>query len=171
MVSEVAVSQRSRGWEYGCLIASVVAGVALVISYSQHQQVVQLSTQLAAANGQSDKLQRQVSVQAADLQRQSSVIQAEAKPDLPISVGFRSAFLGPPGALVMEIRNNSGAELEVAAIFSSNATGLTQQRDIALAPNVVTQLGSSQGWAFVPGQRIAFRNANFRPAEYVVPQK
>jgi hypothetical protein len=54
-----------------------------------------LQQQLAVANNQSTSLQQEVTQQAADLQRQSNVIQAEAKPDLPLSVEFRKALLGP----------------------------------------------------------------------------
>jgi len=183
MVSDVMVGGRSKTWEYAFLVAAAVAGAATVIAYWQHQQVIQLTGALATANNQSAQLQQQlastsnqsaqlqqqVAQQTADLQRQSTVIQAEAKPDLPLSVGFRPALFGT--GLVMELRNNSGSQLEVAAAFTSEATGLTQQRNIVLAPNLVLQLGSAQGWAFVPGQRITFRNMNYRPAEIVVPQR
>lgn len=182
MVSAVMIGQRSRAWEYASLVASVVAVVALAAAYWWHQQVIQLTGDLAAANGQlqtlqqqlaaannqSISLQQEVTQQDADLRRQSNVIQAEAKPDLPLSIGFRKAFLGP--GLVMELRNNSGAQLEIAAAFTSPATGLTQQRSIVLPSNVVMQFGSAQGWAFVAGQRITFRNVNYRPAEVAVPQ-
>lgn len=169
MVSDVMVGSRSKTWEYAFLVAAAVAGAAIVIAYWQHQQVIQLTAALAAENNQSAQLQQQVAQQTADIQRQSTVIQAEAKPDLPLSVGFRPALFGT--GLVMELRNNSGSQLEVAAAFSSEATGLTQQRNIVLAPNLVLQLGSAQGWAFVPGQRITFRNVHYRPAEVVVPQR
>ena len=175
MVADVMGGQRSKVWEYTFLIAAVVAGTAIVIAYWQHQQVVQLTADLAAANNRATTLQQQVEVassqvaqQTADLQRQSKIIQAEAKPDLPLSIGFRRAILGT--GLVMELRNNSASQLEVAAAFTSEATGMTQQRNIVLPPNIVMQFGSAQGWAFVPGQRIMFKNVNYRPAEVVVPQ-
>jgi hypothetical protein len=69
----------------------------------------------------------------------------------------------------MELRNSSGSQLEVAAAFTSPATGLTQQRSIVLPSNVVMQFGAAQGWAFVAGQHITFRNVNYRPGEFVVP--
>ena len=154
MATEVSVA-RSKASDHGLIIAvSLVAVVAILGYWQEHQQVTQL--------------RQQVAQQASNLQRQSTVIQAEAKPDLPLSVGFRHAILGT--GLVMELRNNSGSQIEVGAAFTSEATGLTQQRNIVLPANLVVQLGSSQGWAFVPGQHIAFKNANFRPAEYVVPQ-
>jgi hypothetical protein len=160
---------RSKASEYGLLIAvALVASGAIIAYWQEHQQVMQSASALASANEHVSQLQQQVAQQANDLQHQSTVIQAEAKPDLPLSIGFRRAILGT--GLVMELRNNSGSQIEVGAAFTSEATGLTQQRNIVLPPNLVVQLGSSQGWAFVPGQRIVFRNVSYRPSEVVVPQ-
>jgi hypothetical protein len=133
----------------------------------QYQRAAQLTIALSAADTQSTQLQQQLAQATAQMQRQAAQMQVEAKPDLPLSIGFRRAILGT--GLVMELRNNAGSELEVAAVFISGATDQTQRRNLVLAPSRVVQFGSAEGWAFVPGQRIAFSNVNYRPAEIVVP--
>jgi len=174
MASDANVASPSNVWKLTTLTTLIVAAIAIVAAYMQYQKVTRLSAALDRVNQQSAQLQQQVAQlqqenaqQGADLRQQSNTIVAEAKPDLPLSVRFRRAILS--AGLVMELRNNSASQLEVAAAFTSAATGLTERREIVLPPNRIMQLGAAQGWAFADGQRIEFRNVSYRPAQVVVP--
>ena len=181
MTTDIISARRaSRSWGFAALAAAIIAAIAIAMGYQEHLKIGQLSAALESANAGSAQLRQQVSQlqlqvseleqkasqQTAALQSQSSVIQAEAKPDLPLSVGFRAALLGT--GRVMILRNNSGRYLDLAVIVTSTATGLVQRREVGLPANRVVQLGSAQGWSLVPGQRVVFRNADFRPGAVVV---
>jgi hypothetical protein len=103
--------------------------------------------------------------------RQSASLQTSlaeaAKPDLPLMISFRPAILG--NGLVAVFRNTSSTQLEVAAAFSSEATGIRRGASMVIPANAVTEIGYAQGWAFAAGQRIRLTNGEFRPAEYQVP--
>jgi hypothetical protein len=173
MVSDAVSINRTPRFDMPFIVVCLVAVAASVVAYMQYQRATQLTAALATANDQSAQLHQQIAhassqiqQQSAQMQQQVSELRAEAKPDLPLSVGFRPAILGT--GLVMELRNNSASELEIAAVFSSEATGQHQQRNLVLPPNRIVQLGSSEGWAFEPGQRITFSNTNYRAAGFVV---
>lgn len=180
MVADVHSKNHSRGWEFATLGALIAAAVAIAFGYLQYQKVQQLSTALESANGReaqvkqqlasvndhARQLEQQLAQQASAIQRQFATIEAEAKPDLPLSVGFRHAVLA--NGLVMELRNNSSVELQVAVIVSSSATGLGQQKPVALPPNRIVELGPPL-WSIAAGDRVQFRNINFRPRELRVP--
>lgn len=89
------------------------------------------------------------------------------KPDLPVSLGFRPALLG--SGLVGVFKNTSSSSLEVAAIFSSPATGSRQEANLVIPPNGVKEIGHAEGWPFAPGQHIKLTNNRYRTAEYEVP--
>lgn len=161
--TQTATEPRATGmprfWQFATLGALVVAAVGIGGMYLERQKVAQEGADIRQ---QSSVIQ----AQATDLQRQSAAIQAEAKPDLPLSYGFRRAILGTGN--VMLLRNNSATPLDLAVIVTSAATGLVQRREVDVPADRTIQLGPVQGWTFVPGQHVAFRNVNFRPAEILV---
>lgn len=138
-------STSSSFWQYATLAALVVAAIAVGVGYLRYQKEQQLSAAVA---------------------QQAATIQAEAKPDLPLSVGFRRALIGTGRVLVL--RNNSASDLDLAVIVRSDATGLVQRRELDVPANRVIQLGPAQGWSFAPGQRVVFRNVGFRPGVITV---
>jgi len=152
MVTDVLPRSTSKFWQFTTLAALIVAAVGIGALYLQRQKVTQQSSVIQA--------------QATDLQRQSAAIQAEAKPDLPLSYKFRAALIGT--GLVLMLRNNSANDLDLAVIVSSAATGLIQRREVSVPADRWVQLGPQQGWSFVPGQRVVFKNVNFRPGVIAV---
>jgi hypothetical protein len=153
MAIEAAPLNRATRFDAPFIVVCAVAVAACIVAYLQYQRAIQLTADLAAAK--------------AHTREQATVLQAESKPDLPLSVGFRPAILG--ASLVMELRNNSASELEIAAVFSSDATGQLQRRNLVLPPNRIVNVGSSEGWAFAPGQRVTFSNASYRAVDVIVP--
>ncbi len=100
------------------------------------------------------------------LMMRSQLMQA-AKPDLPVSLSFRSPLLG--SGLVGIFKNTSSSPLEIAAVFSSPATGSRREANLVLPPNGVKEIGHAEGWPFAAGQHIKLTNSQYRPAEYEVP--
>jgi len=90
-----------------------------------------------------------------------------SKPDLPVSVSFRAALMG--SGLVAIFKNNGTKAIEVAAEFTSTATGTKRSANLVLEPNLARQIGHAEGWPFAAGQHIRLTNNQFRPAEYEVP--
>lgn len=163
-----------RAWRLGTGLAALVAVALGAWGYLQSQQVGQLTQQ----NGQltqrvvqlSSALSSQQAV-AAQLQQQVSdrsvALKEEAKRDLPISVSYHPALLGP--GLVAVFRNNSTEPLEMAAVFSSSATGQQREAHLVVQAGGVQAFGHGEGWAFSSGQHITLSNSQFRALELVVP--
>jgi hypothetical protein len=84
-----------------------------------------------------------------------------------VSLSFRRSLLG--NGLVAVFRNNGGQTLELAATFSSPATGQRRETQIIIPSGMVKEIGQQQGWEFTSGHQIALNNGQFRPALYVVP--
>jgi phage shock protein A len=142
------------------IIAFVLVGLAAIaaaawasIEYKRANQLAaQLSTtktQIDQLQGQTEQLQGQIGQlqgQIAQLQQQAgqaaSRLQQSAKPDLPVTISFRQALLG--SGMVATFKNFSASPLEVAAVFSSQATGQEQRRNLVLAPKGVNHWASAR---------------------------
>jgi len=153
MVTDPRPRGASRFWQYATLAALIVATVGIGTLYLERQKVAQQASVIQA--------------QTADMSRQATMLQAEAKPDLPLTVWFRRAVFGAGD--VMTVRNNSANALDLALIVASNATELVQRRELLIQPNRLAMLGPAQRLVLAPGQRIVFRTAGFKQAVYVVP--
>jgi len=153
MVTDRRPRDASRFWKYSAVAALIVAAVGIGTLYLERQKVAQESSVIQA--------------QDAAMSRQATMLQAEAKPDLPLTVWFRRAVFGAGD--VMTVRNNSGNPLDLALIVASNATGLVQRRELLIQPNRFAMLGPAQRLVLAPGQRVLFRTAGFKQAVYVVP--
>jgi hypothetical protein len=153
MVTDRRPSDASRFWKFSAVAALIVAAVGIGTLYLERQKVAQQSSVIQA--------------QEAAMSRQATMLQAEAKPDLPLTVWFRRAVFGAGD--VMTVRNNSGNPLDLALIVASNATGLVQRRELLIQPNRLAMLGPAQRLVLAPGQRVLFRTAGFKQAVYVVP--
>lgn len=143
----------SRFWQFATLGALIVAAVGIGALYLERQKATQQSSVIQA--------------QAADMSRQATMLQAEAKPDLPLTVWFRRAVFGTGD--VMTVRNNSANPVDLALIVASSATGLVQRRELLIQPNRLALLGPTQRLVLASGQRVVFRTAGFKQAVYVVP--
>lgn len=131
--------------------ASLSKAEAQIITLNS--QVANLQTRIAQISNANSALEQKVT--------------AESKLDLPISVSFRKAVLGP--GLVASFRNNSGRAIEVAVRLVSQNTGQQRQAQLVLAPGQTQEIGYAQGWQFTAGQRIGMENENFRPMVVPVP--
>ena len=74
-----------------------------------------------------------------------------------------------PFGLVAVFKNNSSSPLEVAATFSSQATGVTREANLVISGNGLKEIGHAEGWPFAAGQHIRLTNNQYRPADYDVP--
>ena len=167
MLSSTASIGRASRLDTPFIAVCLVAVTATVFAFLQHQKAIHLADMLTTANDQSQQLRGQIAQLSTELRRESTQLTAEAKPDLPITMGFRPAILGQ--GLVMELRNNSGSDIEVAAVFSSDVTGQNQRRNLVLPANRILSFGSNEGWAFEPGQHVSLSNTSYRPGTWVVP--
>lgn len=129
-----------------------------------HDETLSLSAQLAAAMADAKQAHSDAAASEAqattDEQHLQTQLAAEARPDLPVSVQFRKALLGP--GLVGVFRNDSGKTLEFTLDLQSDVTGHHVRRAVVLNPNQFIEIGAKQGWPFAPGQRITLENPAYR---------
>src|SRR5258708_4348118 len=115
-----------------------------------------LSSDILACNERSCHLSRclkewvQLSTATADAQQahtqanaEQQLLVKEARPDLPITMGFRPSLLGNGKVAVMQ--NISNSEIEVTLDVMSPATGLTFHKALVIEPHGVQQLGKAEG--------------------------
>jgi hypothetical protein len=138
-------------------VSSVVAVGALLWGLNERQNVSALTAELNSAHSTNQSLVNEANAK----------LHALSKHDLPVNVSFHPALLG--NGLVATFKNNSGNQLEVAAVFISESTGQTKETNLVLPASDTQEIGYAQGWAFAKGQHVKLSNGNFRPAEYVVP--
>jgi hypothetical protein len=91
----------------------------------------------------------------------------KAKPDLPISVSFRKAVIGP--SLVAQIHNNSDTTIKVLVEASSQTTGTAKAADFVIGARGTREFGWGEGWQFVPGENIRIHNGDYADMTVKVP--
>lgn len=183
-----------KAWRIATFILAVVAASAGVYGFTQHNEVVSLtaqlataaadakqahdtasnlSTQLAAAaadakqaHSTADATAAQASAEQQQLQSTEAKLAAETRPDLPVNLSFRKALLS--AGLVGVFRNTSGNELEFTLDLESAASGRHIRKAVVLNPNGILQIGAHEGWPFAPGQRYVLNNPAYRPVVGVV---
>ena len=133
-------------------LACALAVVAGVGNFKQYDQVNALSDQVAT-------LQRQ-------LQMAQSRLVAEGRPDLPVSLHFRKAFLFDGDVAVLQ--NLSRDTLEITLDVESAATGLHTRKVFVINGGGRSEFGPHEGWAFAPGQRVTLNNPAYRPLEHTL---
>ncbi len=88
-------------------------------------------------------------------------------PQLPISVGYRSALMG--SGLVGQFKNNSSRYLTV--IMSAYNPSLNQSKNFRLdiAPNETKEIGHMEGWVFASGDIVTISHDEYKTAEFKIP--
>jgi len=147
-------SNPARVWKLATGLSVILAAVGI--------GAARIESQRAARLADSVKSQQQLVVSL-----QARLVEAE-KPSLPIALTFRPALMG--SGLVGMFRNVSSSQLEIAATFSSQATGMLRQANLVIPANATKEIGHAEGWAFASGQHVQLTNIRFRPAVYEVPQ-
>jgi outer membrane murein-binding lipoprotein Lpp len=160
--------------------SKIIAGVALVLAiaagggtFTEYNTAKDLTAQLNSATADVQRLREQLAAATADAQQahtqasaEQQLLVKEARPDLPITMGFRPSLLG--NGKVAVIQNISNGEIEVTLDVLSPATGLTFHRALVIEPHRVQQLGKSEGWEFATGQQVRLNNPKYRPAGWTV---
>ena len=160
--------------------SKIIAGVAVVlamasgaITFSEYNTAKELTVQLNAATADAQKLREQLAAATQDAQQahtqasaEQQLLVKEARPDLPITMGFRPSLLG--NGKVAVIQNISNSEIEVTMDVVSPATGLTFHRALVIDAHRVQQLGKAEGWEFAAGQQVRLNNPKYRPAGWTV---
>jgi hypothetical protein len=150
----------TRSWKLGTGLATLIAIVTSVWGYLQLQRVEQLTAALGSQQTVVEQLRQ-------ELAARTNALQQETKRDLPVTVTFRHAFLG--SGLVAAFKNNSAETLEMAAEFSSSATGQQREAHLVIQAGGAQEFGDHEGWAFSSGHHVKLSNAQFRPLELIVP--
>jgi septal ring factor EnvC (AmiA/AmiB activator) len=179
----------NKTWQIAAFILGAVAVGAGVCAFTQHNQVIALTGQLAAATAdakqahdtasslstkladvtkdaqqaheQATATKAQATAEEQQLQMTTAKLAAETRPDLPVNLTFHKGLLS--AGLVGVFRNTSNKELEFTLDVQSPATDRHLRRAIVINPNGSYELGTREGWAFAPDQRITLNNPAFRP--------
>jgi hypothetical protein len=167
-------NQSSRPWKTAAIGFGVLMVLGTCWGLVEFQRAQNLAESLEKERQHSASLQvslvdanQRLNDAATQLKANEARLTEAVKPNLPVVINFRPAILG--NGLVAVFRNTSSSQLEVAAAFSSEATGMRRGANLVIPGNGVTEVGYAQGWAFAAGQRIHLTNSEFRPAEYQVP--
>lgn len=88
-------------------------------------------------------------------------------PQLPVSVQFRRALLGP--GYVLRVNNTSSQPLQVMATVTHPAVNDSRRFDLYIAANGYSEVGKLSGWTTEPGDQIKLENSNYRPWNGSIP--
>lgn len=130
------------------------------VEQQQREIVQQADEQLSEITQQASDQQRALLEQANEKERKL------AKPDLPVRVWVRRAFVG--GGMVAMMHNFGNKELALAVTAHSGATNQQYAWNIVLAPNATQEIGNDQGWAFAAGDELELSESGFRPMSFHV---
>jgi uncharacterized RDD family membrane protein YckC len=93
-------------------------------------------------------------------------LQPDTRPELPIKLSFRDSLLGPGKRAILQ--NLSDSPLAVIIYVHSPETGAQFRRAFFINAHCYGQIGQSQGWPFVAGQKVTVSNPLFQPIEKIV---
>lgn len=96
------------------------------------------------------------------------VLAALIKKPLPLAVSFRQAALQQ--GLVAIVTNTSSEQLKVVYSIEGTGTGNGKEGELFLTPGGTGEIGWMQGWRFVPGEKVIFKNDKYLPAAFIVPK-
>jgi hypothetical protein len=91
----------------------------------------------------------------------------EARPDLPVEITYREALLGP--GLVAAFRNSSDRHLTVVATFYNPTLQKEENYRLDLAPQIIREVGHSEGWAFASGDTIKIVHNEYKTKAVELP--
>lgn len=93
---------------------------------------------------------------------------AEAtRPELPVQVTFRSAWMGQ--GLVATIRNAADRPLNVIAAFRDPTAEATREFSLALDPKGSVDIGRAEGWIVASGQSLTVASSGYRSITAFAP--
>lgn len=104
----------------------------------------------------------------AELQALNSQLKAEIekKPELPVTVSFRQAMMGPGNVAIFSTTIKSPVSILVT--LHSSALGTTKQFELHLESSHSTELGHIEGAVIENGDTITIENQNYSPATFTV---
>ena len=109
-----------------------------------------------------EQLKRQLEYKPSEFQAEQS-----AKPALPVSVHFRSSFLGK--GIVAVIENGSDRDLTVVMNVRNPTLARLRRFTLDLPPHGSEDFGHLEGWQFASGDEIMLFHNNFSALRVVVP--
>lgn len=127
-----------------------------------------VETQARAARAQAGTEQRQaatarrrVSNAQQQLPNPQAELGAESRPELPLRLSFRDAWLGSGKRAVLE--NLSDSTLEVVLDVQNPRTGAHFRRAYVINPLALGEIRQTQGRPFASGQLVTVSNPRYRP--------
>lgn len=161
MTDQVA-SDGTRIWKSSTALSLLLALAAAGWGWTQYSQIQQLASRVV-------DLERTLQGANDTIAQANTALQQASRLDLPVSVSFGKRLFNP--GLIATFTNNSPSDLEVAAIFTSSATGQEKQTSIVIPASSSREFGSKDGWEFAAGQVVKLSNSKFRTIQYSVPSR
>lgn len=109
-----------------------------------------------------EQLKRQLEYEPSEFQTGQS-----AKPALPVSIHFRSSFLGK--GIVAVVENASDRDLTVVMNVRNPTLARLRRFTLELPPHGSEDFGHLEGWQFASGDEIMLFHNNFSALRVVVP--
>jgi len=174
-VNEV-VEPRRRPWLL--LFTLLLSLSALVVASFAIQRLQrerdQLQRELTAETSRGLDLREQLTRVEITLQeREAALASREAalaeatKPELPVRVSFRPAWMGQ--GMVATIRNVADRPLNVIAEFRDSSASHTREFSLALDAKGSAEIGLAQGWTVAPGQSVTVAASGYRSIKAFAP--
>lgn len=89
------------------------------------------------------------------------------KPELPLTVEFRTAMLG--SGLVAKFKNTSSRNLGIKATFENKTFAEAKVDRLLLRPFETVERGWAEGWQFMSGESITLEHEDYSPKTLKVP--
>lgn len=166
-MSEPSSKAPARVWKLATFLFALVLVISVAGSLIEHRRADEAAASLETAVSELEATQAKLTETQLQLQDKEAQLAEVSKPELPVVVTFKSSLSG--AGLVGVFKNTSVSPIEVAAVFSSPATGGKRAANLVIPPNGVKEIGHVEGWPFAAGQHIQLMNNRFRPVEYDVP--
>jgi hypothetical protein len=103
----------------------------------------------------------------AALATRDAALAAAMRPELPVQVTFRSAWMGQ--GLVATIRNAADRPLNVIAEFRDPSANTTREFSLALDPRASADIGRAEGWIVASGQSLTVASSGYRSITAFAP--
>jgi Glu-tRNA(Gln) amidotransferase subunit E-like FAD-binding protein len=91
-------------------------------------------------------------------------LQAANQPEVEVSVSFRKAMIS--SGKVATIKNASGQSIAISVNIERGSSGGGRTYELTLDPGQAKEIGEREGWAFIPGDRIAISQAGHKSMTY-----
>lgn len=150
-----------------------------------NKKIAELQAQTVAAQAETEKIKAQAAAAQAEAERvkieaeatknenqnlevQNSQLQAKVdeKPELPITVSFRKAIMGPGNVAIFS--TTIKAPVSILITLHSAALGTTKQFERHLESSHSTELGHMEGATIENGDTITIENQNYSPVSFTV---